>query len=210
MKVSRRNFLWLSGAVVAGSLAAKLGCAPEEPEVTPDPDEPTPDVSIDDVFRIEYAETVSEICPICGVGCGVLSFVEDGKIVAIEGDPDHPINEGALCSKGAGIYNMYYHYDEKGEPVPNPQRVTEVMYRAPGSSEWEVKDWDWAIEEIAKRTKATRDEYFTELDTDGGVLNHCAALSWVGTAMCTNEENYLYQKFCRAMGINNLDHCARL
>ncbi len=214
MKVSRRNFLWLSGAVVAGSLAAKLGCAPEEeePAVPDDPDEPDPDVEpeIDDVFRIEYAETLSQICSYCGVGCGVLCYVEDGKIISVEGDPDHPVSEGALCSKGAALYNKYYEYDEQGNAIVSPQRMTEVLYRAPGASDWEVKDWDWAIEEIAKRIKDTRDADFKETNDAGQTVNRCESLAWIGSAKCNNEENYLYRKFVAAMGIVNNDHCARL
>ncbi len=210
MKVSRRNFLWLSGAVVAGSLAAKLGCAPEEPEVTPDPDEPTPEPSIEDDFRLEFATTVSNVCSFCGVGCGVLCYVEDGKIVSVEGDPDHPVNEGALCSKGAALFQKYYEYDEKGNAIVTPQRVTEVLYRAPGASDWEVKDWDWAIQEIARRIKDTRDADFKETNDAGQTVNRCESMAWIGSAKCNNEENYLYRKFVAAMGIVNNDHCARL
>ncbi len=206
MKISRRNFLWLSGAAITGSLAAKLGCAPPE-----EPEEPVvdPDVPVEEIV-LEYAETSITTCPVCGVGCGVLCYVENGQIVAIEGDPDHPISEGTLCSKGMALYNMYYTYDEKGEAVQNPQRLTKPLYRAPNATDWEEVDWDWAIEEIAKRTKAVRDEYFKETNEDGLVANRCEALAWVGSAMCNNEENYLFRKFVAANGIVNMDHCARL
>lgn len=197
--------MWLSGAAITASLAAKLGCAPKEEPVTPP--EPTDEIV---ETRIQYAQTSSAICPICGVGCGVLCYVEDGKIVAIEGDPDHPINEGSLCSKGSALYNMYYTYDEKGEPVQNPQRITKVLYRAPKAKDWEVKDWDWALETIAQRIKKTRDEYFEKTNKDGVTVNRCTAIAWLGSAMCNNEENYLFQKFCRAHGLLNVDHCARL
>ena len=209
MKLSRRNFLWIAGSAVSGTLAAKLGCAPQEPPVEPGPDDPQEIVVDSADLRIQYADTINTICPICGVGCGVLCSVEDGKLVNIEGDPDHPISEGSLCSKGSAIFNMYYLY-ENGELVQNPQRMNKVLYRAPKATDWEEKDWDWAITEIAKRAKATRDDYFKENNAAGQTVNRCEALAWVGTAMGTNEENYLYQKFCRAMGITNLDHCARL
>jgi len=206
MKISRRSFLWISGAAITGSLAIKLGCSPKEPAVEPGKEAT---FEIEDL-RIKYAETTTSICPICGVGCGVLVFTENGKIISVEGDPDHPINEGALCSKGAALFSMYYIYNEKGELVPNPQRITKVLYRAPKAKDWEVKDWDWALATIAERVKKTRDEYFQEKNKDGVTVNRCTALAWLGSAMCTNEENYLYQKFCRALGIVNVDHCARL
>ena len=208
MKISRRNFLKLSGlAALTGSLAAKLGCQPDEPD---DPEVPGPPSDDAEELRVNFESTVTTICSYCGVGCGVLCFVEDGKIVGTEGDPDHPVSEGTLCSKGSALYNKYYIYDEKGEAVVNPQRVTKVLYRAPKATDWEEKDWDWAIDEIAKRLKDTRDEYFEEENAAGQTVNRCNALAWVGSAMNNNEENYLYQKFCRAMGITQLDHCARL
>jgi Na+-translocating ferredoxin:NAD+ oxidoreductase subunit D len=62
------------------------------------------------------------VCTFCGVGCGIICHVRDGKIINAEGDPDHPINEGALCSKGSSIYNLSYMYDSKGNAKPNPKR----------------------------------------------------------------------------------------
>lgn len=210
MKVSRRNFLWIAGAAVSGTLAAKLGCAPQEPPVEPVTDDPTQEIVVDSAdLRVQYASTVNQICSICGVGCGILCYVEDGKLTNVEGDPDHPISEGALCSKGSALFNMYYIY-ENGEVVQNPQRMTKVLYRAPRATDWEEKSWDWAIDEIAKRTKAVRDEYFKEQNANGQVVNRCEALAWVGSAMCNNEENYIFRKFVASQGIVNNDHCARL
>lgn len=211
MKVSRRNFLWIAGAAVTGTLAAKLGCAPQEDPVEPTPDDPDEEIVVDsEELRVQYADTVITVCSYCGVGCGVLCYVEDGKMVAVEGDPDHPISEGALCSKGAALFNKYYEYDEKGNAVVSPQRMQKVLYRAPKATEWEEKDWDWAIQEIAKRVKATRDDTFKETNAAGQTVNRSEALAWIGSAKCNNEENYLFRKFVASMGIVNNDHCARL
>jgi formate dehydrogenase major subunit len=197
MKISRRNFLWISGAVITGSLALKLGLSPKETVKTAG-------------LRIQYAESSTTICPFCGVGCGIICYVENGKVVGTEGDPDHPINEGALCSKGSALYNMAYVYDEKGEPQVNPKRLTQVLYRAPYATDWEVKDWDWALETIAQRIKETRDATFEQKDSDGVTVNRSKSLAWLGSAMCNNEENYLFHKLAKALGIINIDHCARL
>ncbi len=208
MKVTRRKFLAVSGAAaLASSALFKLGCPPPDPVVDDPPVDEPPE--LEDI-RIQYAHTVSSICSFCGVGCGVLCYEEDGKIVSVEGDPDHPISEGALCSKGAALFNKYYEYDEKGNAIVTPQRITQVHYRAPGASDWEVKDWDWAIQEIARRIKDTRDETFKEKNAAGQTVNRSEALAWIGSAKCNNEENYLYRKFVAAMGIVNNDHCARL
>ena len=88
-----QEFLWISGAVITGSVALKLGLTPK-PEDMP--------VEVEEL-RIQYAETSTTICPFCGVGCGILCFVENGQLVATEGDPDSPINEGSLCSKGSSL-----------------------------------------------------------------------------------------------------------
>jgi formate dehydrogenase major subunit len=201
MKISRRNFLWVSGAAITGSLATQLGCSRGDVvELTADAKD----------LRINYAQTFTSICPFCGVGCGVLCYVENGELVGTEGDPDNPINEGSLCSKGSSVFNMAYIYDEGGKKIQNPSRVTQVLYRAPYASDWEVKDWDWALETIAQRIKKTRDETFERVDSDGVTVNRSTALAWLGSAMCNNEENYLFHKFSKALGIINIDHCARL
>ncbi|UNC90832.1 formate dehydrogenase-N subunit alpha [Candidatus Contubernalis alkaliaceticus] len=213
MKISRRNFLKLSGlAALTGSLAAKLGCQPDDEEIadpSPDTEQPKTDDAVE--LRIQYADTVTTICPFCGVGCGILCFVEDGKLIGTEGDGDNPLNEGTLCSKGSALFNMAYEYDEvKGEPDINSSRITKVLYRAPKASDWEEKDWDWALETIADRIKNTRDEYFEQTNSNGVTVNRCKALAWLGSAMVNNEENYLFHKIARALGIINFDHCARL
>ncbi len=210
MKISRRNFLKLSGlATLSGALAAKLGCAPDEPEETVEPDKTAPPDDAEQL-RIQYADTVTSVCPFCGVGCGVLCFVEDGKLVGTEGDGDHPINEGSLCSKGSALFNMANTYDEEGNAVTNSERITSVLYRAPKATEWEEKDWDWALENMADRIKKTRDEHFEKTDENGVTVNRCKALAWLGSAVCNNEENYFFHKIARSLGIINLDHCARL
>jgi formate dehydrogenase major subunit len=195
MRLSRRNFLKLTGVTAAASALAGAGM-PEQAEAAED-------------LRVHYAKEVTTVCTFCGVGCGIICHVQDGIITNTEGDPDNPINEGTLCSKGSSHYNLSYIYDSKGKSVPNPNRLTKPLYRAPGSDKWEVKSWDWMISEIAQRIKKTRDASFEA--TSGGVtVNRTPAISWLGSAFCTNEENYLFQKMCRAVGIIDLDHCARL
>jgi formate dehydrogenase major subunit len=202
MKISRRSFLWVSGAAITGSLATQLGCTTQKDVVKFGADAKD--------LRINYAQTSTTICPFCGVGCGILCYVENGELVGTEGDPDNPINEGSLCSKGSSVFNMAYIYDDSGRKIPNPSRVTQVLYRAPYASDWEVKDWDWALETIAQRIKQTRDETFERVDSNGVTVNRTTALAWLGSAMCNNEENYLFHKLAKALGIINIDHCARL
>ncbi|MCR3923101.1 MAG: twin-arginine translocation signal domain-containing protein [Firmicutes bacterium] len=200
MKLSRRTFLKLSGVTAATASLTTVGFkGVAEAAYLP--------------VRINYAKEVNTICTFCGVGCGIICHVRDGKIINTEGDPDHPINEGTLCSKGSSIFNVSYIYDVKGEAKPNPNRLTKPLYRAPGEANWEEKSWEWMLKTIAERVKKTRDESFEQSAQVAGqnvTVNRTNAISWLGSAFCTNEENYLFQKMTRALGIINLDHCARL
>lgn len=195
MKLSRRNFLKLTGAAAAASALAGAGYKSR--------------VEAAQGIRIHYGREIPTICTFCGVGCGILCHVRDGVVINTEGDPDHPINEGTLCSKGSSLYNLSYVFDAKGRPKPNPKRLTRPLYRAPGSKQWEEKSWDWMFTEIARRIKKTRDESFEE-SSDGVTVNRAPGLAWLGSAFCTNEENYLFKKMARGMGIIDIDHCARL
>ncbi len=147
---------------------------------------------------IEAAVTTS-ICPYCGVGCGLVAYTKNGKLVDVEGDPDHPINQGTLCSKGQAVF----------EVVTSPRRLKKVRYRAPGSDHWEEKDLDWALKTLAQRVQATRDASF--MAKSGNVtVNRTEALASIGGAALNNEECYLIAKLTRALGIVYLEHQARL
>lgn len=140
------------------------------------------------------------ICPFCSVGCGMLVATEEGKVVNSMGDPDHPINEGATCSKGAALRQIWN----------SEQRVKKVRYRAPGAATWVEKDWAWAIPQMAKRLKATRDATFEARDAQGRVVNRTKGLACLGGAALDNEECYSLGKLARAMGTIYLENHARL
>lgn len=143
-------------------------------------------------------ETTS-ICPYCGVGCGIVISTKDGNVVNIEGDPDHPINEGSLCSKGMALYQV----------ATSDRRLTKVLYRPAAGDRWEERTWDWAIPEIAKRIKATRAASFAETE-NGKTVNRTTGIACLGGAALDTEECYLYAKLARALGIVYLEHQARI
>jgi len=139
------------------------------------------------------------ICPCCALGCGALVAVEQGKVRHVEGDPEHPINAGALCAKGAAMLQV-------GE---NPRRVTKVKYRAPGATAWEEKDWDWALQRIAEKIQQTRDASFQRTDPAGQVVHRTRAVASLGGASLNNEECYTLSKLARALGLVSLEHEGR-
>jgi formate dehydrogenase major subunit len=145
------------------------------------------------------------ICCFCGVGCGAIVAAQGNRVVNLEGDPEHPINQGSLCSKGLSLAQLH---TVDGET--NPNRLQKVKYRAPGASEWEEKEWDWAIEQIARRIKDTRDEYFIETDSEGRTVNRLEAIASLGGASLDNEECSILIKALRAMGLVYIEHQARI
>ena len=143
----------------------------------------------------------STICPYDASGCGFLVTTEGGKVVNIEGDPDHPVNRGAACAKGASMRQL---------SADNPRRLSKVLYRRPGGTDWEEKSWDWAIDQIARRIKNTRDASFIERNNQGQIVNRTEAIANLGGSALDNEECYLLAKLTRALGLVYIEHHARI
>jgi len=132
-------------------------------------------------------ETIVTTCTYCGCGCGLLLEVLDGKVVGTLPQKDHAINQGGLCIKGWNAHEFIY---DEG-------RLKKPLLKKNGSLE-EVS-WEEAFDTVATRLKKIRDE------------NGPDSIAGLTSARCTNEENYLFQKWMRAViGTNNVDHCARL
>jgi len=189
MELSRRDFLKLSGL----STGALLFYRPFDRETA----------SAKSLKRVPLHKKIGEkttICCYCACGCGAIVASEGGRVVNIEGDPDHPINQGSLCSKGSALSQI----------ANNPRRLSKVLYRKPGGTAWEEKSWDWALEQIAKRIKATRDANWIERDKDGYLVNRTEAIASVGGAALDNEECYLLVKMLRALGLVYIEHQARI
>lgn len=197
--LNRRDFLKLLGLGTAGVLGFPVaGAAAEIPAVA------------FGYHRLVAAKETRSICAYCGCGCGLIVYSKNNRVVSTEGDPDHPINEGALCPKGSSMSDVNTIVADNYTRVANSRRIDKVLYRAPGSTDWQVKDWDWAISEIAKRVKTTRDATFEEKDAKGVTVNRTQAIAHLGSASLDNEENYLIHKLLRSLGVINIDHHARL
>jgi formate dehydrogenase major subunit len=92
----------------------------------------------------------------------------------------------------------------------NPRRLTRPLYRSPGGSAWEEVSWEWAIDRIARRIKATRDSAWRRFDDAGRVVNRTEAIASLGGAALDNEECYLISKAMRSLGLIWVEHQARL
>lgn len=152
--------------------------------------------------RTESADQVgTSICPYCAVGCAQKVYARDGRVIAIEGDPSSPINQGTLCPKGAATYGW----------MTSEQRINHVMYRAPYSDHWETRPLDWAMDRIAQRVKETRDATFVDKLPDGKTVNHTLGIGSLGGATLDNEENYLIKKlFSGGLGMVWVENQARI
>jgi formate dehydrogenase major subunit len=187
MEISRRSFLGASGAAGTSALLGALGL-----DVRPSFGAPSE-------AKLQRGKISTTICPFCGVGCGQIVEVRDGKIVGIEGDPDHPVNEGSLCSKGAALYQVHH----------NERRLRKIRYHKPGASTWQELSWDQAIKMIAERVKKSRDETWVG-QRDGLTINHTSGIACLGGAALDSEECYLISKAMRALGVVWLEHQARI
>lgn len=188
MLLTRREFLKTS-AVTAGVAVTGMGFALHPVKVH----------AAELRKNLREAVRTTTICPYCGVGCGFVVDSSGGQVINIEGDSEHPINQGTACSKGSSLYQM----------ANNANRLTKVRYRAAGATEWEEKSWAWAVEQIAQRIKATRDATFKTTNDAGRTVNRTLEIGSLGSAAMDNEECWLYQKFLRALGLVYIEHQAR-
>jgi formate dehydrogenase major subunit len=145
------------------------------------------------------------ICPYDASGCGFIIAADGENVINLEGDPDHPINGGAACSKGASLAQL-----RTVNGKLNPRRLTKPKYRAPGATDWEEVEWDWALNKIAANIKATRDATFVKTDGEGYTVNRCDGIASLGGAALDNEECYLLVKMLRTLGMVNIEHQARI
>lgn len=156
-------------------------------------------------LRIAGAKETHSVCPYCAVGCSLVAFTKqagDGKVqlLQIEGDPDSPINEGRLCPKGATAMQL----------AVSARRVAKPLYRAPGASDWQEKDWDFVLDKLARNLKASRDRTFVARDGNGNVVNRTEGIAFAGGAAFSSEEGYFATKLMRSLGVVHIEQQARV
>ncbi|OPY92332.1 MAG: Formate dehydrogenase subunit alpha precursor [Syntrophaceae bacterium PtaU1.Bin231] len=195
MEITRRGFLTLSGTIGSGIALSTLGLdlSPLKAHAA----------DITKMDRLRAARQVTSVCCYCSVGCGVVCSVDrnTGKVFNLEGDGDHPINEGSLCAKGAGLFDL---------TEANKYRLQKVLYRGPGGTDWEEKSWDWALPRIARLVKDARDKGFVKRNAKGELVNRAETIAHLGSSNVDNEECWLMTAKARALGMVYIDHQARV
>jgi len=195
MDVSRRRFFRVSGAGLVGSSLVALGFSP------------TAALAETRNFKLARTTETRNTCPYCSVGCGLLmySLGDNAKnvvpaILHIEGDPDHPVNRGTLCPKGAGLLDF----------VHSPNRLKFPEVREAGSNEWKRISWDSAFERIAKLLKDDRDANFQRTGADGRIVNRWTTTGMLAASASSNETGYITHKAFRSLGMLVFDNQARV
>jgi formate dehydrogenase major subunit len=193
MEVSRRTFIKTTIVGGAGLSAFGFNLAPVYAQTQG--------------LKIARTTETRSTCPYCSVSCGVIIHTIGDKaknvvpqVVHVEGDPDHPINRGTLCPKGASLE----------QEIVNDRRLLKPRVRHPGATEWSDISWDDAVKEIARWIKKTRDETLIEKDKNGYTVNRLESIGWIGGCTDTNELNFLAVKTMRSLGVCYLETQARV
>ena len=148
--------------------------------------------------RAHQINKVITTCPYCGVGCQLDLNIKNNRIIGVTSNPNAPVNGMALCVKGRYGYDFVHHRDRLTKPQVR-KYLLEGKPRGVERGEWVEVDWNTALNIVADNIRSTRDTYGPD---SIGILT---------SAKCTNEENYLMNKFARqVVGTNSIDHCARL
>ena len=195
MDMNRRQFFKVCGTGLAGSSLAMLGYSPQ------------PVLAEVRDFKLARTTETRNTCPYCAVGCGIIMYgIGDGaknakaEIIHIEGDPDHPVNRGTLCPKGAGLLNF----------VHSGSRLRYPEVREPGAKEWRRISWHDALERIARHMKTDRDKSFVAKNASGQTVNRWLSTGFLAASASPNEAGYLTHKVVRSLGIVALDNQARV
>jgi formate dehydrogenase major subunit len=195
MQVTRRQFFKVCGGALGSSSLAMLGFLPGE--------------ALAEVreFKLQRTTETRNTCPYCSVGCGLLMYSlgdnaknAKGSVIHIEGDPDHPVNRGTLCPKGAGLLDF----------VHSPNRLKYPEVREAGTREWKRISWEDAFARIAKLMKADRDKNFEARNKDGATVNRWVSTGFLAASASSNESGYLTHKVVRSLGMLAFDNQARV
>lgn len=195
MRVTRRQFFKVCAGGIGTSSIVMMGFSPGE--VLAEVRE----------FKLTRSSETRNTCPYCSVSCGlIMHSLGDGaknaepSIFHIEGDPDHPVNRGTLCPKGAALIDF----------IHSPNRLKYPEYRAPGSSQWQRISWDEAFTKVARLMKDDRDKNFIAKNAAGATVNRWLTTGFLAASASSNESGYITHKVFRNTGILAFDNQARV
>ena len=195
MDVTRRQFVkYAAGGLGATSLAA-LGFSPAK--------------ALAEVrqFKLAHTTETRNTCPYCAVGCGVILYTMGDRsknarseLIHVEGDPDHPVNRGTLCPKGAALLDF----------VHSPDRLKHPEYRGPGETEFKRVSWEWALDRVARLMKDDRDRNFLAKNEKGVTVNRWTSVGFLAASASSSETGFLTHKILRSVGMTAIDNQARV
>lgn len=195
MHITRRQFFKICTTGVGTTSIALMGFSPNQA------------LAETRTFKLARSTETRNTCPYCSVSCGLLMYSLGDKaknakaeIYHIEGDPDHPVNRGTLCPKGAGLLDF----------VHSPNRLKYPEYRAPGSNKWERISWDEAFTKVAKLMKEDRDKNFIANNSAGTTVNRWTTTSFLAASASSNETGWITHKVIRSTGMLGFDNQARV
>jgi len=195
VQLSRRQFFRVTGTALGGSSLAAMGFSP------------APALAEVRQYKLASASVTRQTCTYCSVGCGLLMYsLNDERptakrsVIHIEGDPDHPVNRGTLCPKGAALLDF----------INSPSRLLKPQYRAPGASDWQDISWDDALDRIARLMKDDRDANFIQTTADGKRVNRWVSTGMLAASASTSEAGYMTHKVARTLGLLAFDNQARV
>jgi formate dehydrogenase major subunit len=197
MELGRRGFIKLTGAGLTVSALGSLGFGASwdalAASVRP--------------YKLTATTETRNTCTYCSVACGILVYSlgdraknAESAIIHIEGDPDHPVNRGTLCPKGAGLLDI----------VHAPTRLKVPQYRAPGSNAFKPVSWDFALDRIAALMKQDRDANFIARNSAGTTVNRWITTGMLAASASSTETSYLTWKVARSFGMLVFDNQARV
>ena len=158
------------------------------------------------VARAKDVEKVKTTCTYCGVGCQFDLLVKDEKVIGVESNPEAPVNNMALCVKGRYGWEFIHHEERLTKPLVRRYLLTGESKPKGALASGENPLWDWVETSWEEALEITTEKLHQSREEKGA-----DSLGILTSAKCTNEENYLMNKFARqVVGTNNIDHCARL
>src|ERR1700761_2611071 len=197
MALTRREFIKFTGMGLAASSLGMLGFGEsgvaQAAAVRP--------------FKLTHATETRNTCTYCSVACGILIYSLGDRaknarsdIIHIEGDPDHPVNRGTLCPKGAALLDI----------VHAPGRLKYPRYRKAGASDFEEVSWDFALDRIATLMKQDRDAHFVAKNDKGTTVNRWTSTGMLAASAASSEAAFVTWKVARSLGMLVFDNQARV